>query len=998
MLSAQEVTRVTGSNCSRNKDSWGPLSQGLHRPNFEPASATRFSIFKKNIGMAGLATKATRRAPIPHLHPVCVTLMVIGTAHAADPPSPAAIAGDHQSIDEVVVTGSRIPTSINDEIMPVTVLDSSDLARGGFDSVGKILQTLPMSASSVLNTNVNNNGDGSARVDLRALQPKRTLVLLNGNRLPNGGIGGDNSVDLNSIPAAMIDRIEVLTTGASAIYGADAVAGVVNLITKTEFNGIDMTAEQSRSYRGDGAISTLAMNAGHEIFGGQWMLGGEYVDQQPVSDTARAFSAVPVTIDDVNGDKEFNGSSSFPEGLFGVPPGNALGLEEGIYTRVSGSVGHAAANYRPAVDADFYNYAPYNYLQTPNQRSSVWLFGTQPLTSNVSLHVEGLYNHRSSSQVVAPTPFNSDLDPAPILADGNPGIPASNYYNPFGEDLRLRRRFVELGNRIDQQRIDMNRELASLSIQEGSWKITPAVSYSHSAATETDIGAIPGQLLATAVGPSGPNAQGQIVCGLPDASGIVPASAIIAGCVPIDLFGGVGSLSQSQLASLRKNLVDHGTDSEWIASIDARGPWGAVPGGPIQWATGAEYRRDEGSYIFDPNRGGGAVGTGGQEDIPEKSISAREVYLEMRAPLVRQHPLVEALDLSTGARYSNFSTFGGHFTWQAGLRWQPVDSWALRTNYARVFRAPSLQELYLSGGVGTELVFDPCGNGPTPIQRAHCAANGVPRGQYAQTLDSLAGVFSVFQGGNPKLGPESGYSFDTGVDWRPPDVPNFRASVDYYKINLNGYISDPGIADILQQCADGGRADICGLIRRAADGSIVSVSAIPRNFGSVVVSGIDMSATAISTSSVGRFKLSIQASYLARHDTQLFPGGDTTLEAGTYSTSAAALPHWRSLAHVDFDRGPWHFSYSNQWIGGYIECGLVEFQHGEYCRRVENVFYQDMEAALTIRPSLTLRLGVDNLTNKQPPFLNFGTDANTDTSTYRLLGRTFFIAVRCKMN
>jgi len=614
----------------------------------------------------------------------------------------------------------------------------------------------------------------------------------------------------------------------------------------------------------------------------------------------------------------------------------------------------------------------------------------------VSLHVEGLFNHRYSSQVIAPTPFNTDLDPAPILADGTPGIPASNYYNPFGEDLSLRRRFVELGNRVYQQRVDMNRELASLGIQEGLWKIAPAVSFSRSNATETDIGAIPGQLLATAVGPSGPDAQGQIVCGSPNASGIVPASAIIPGCVPIDLFGGVGSLTQPQLASLSKTLVDHGTDSERIASIDARGPWGAVPGGPIQWATGAEYRHDEGSYIFDPNRGGGAVGSGGQEDIPEESISAHEVYLEMRAPLVRQHPLVEALDLSAGIRHSDFSSFGGHFTWQAGLRWQPFESWALRTNYARVFRAPSLQELYSSGSVGVDLEVDPCGNNPTPIQRVHCAANGVPGGQYVQSFNP-ANVFNVFQGGNPNLGPESGYSFDTGVDIRPQDLPSFRASLDYYEINLNGYINDPGTADILQQCADGGRADICSLIRRAADGSIVSVSTIPRNFGNEVVSGIDISASAIADRSVGRFTLSMQASYLARHDTQLFPGGDTIREAGTYSTYSAALPRWRSLAHVYFDRGPWHFSYSNQWIGGYTECNFVLFQVDEYCRRVDDVFYQDVEAALTIRNSLTLRLGVNNLTNQQPPFLNFGNDANTDTSTYRLLGRTFFVAVRYKL-
>jgi iron complex outermembrane receptor protein len=927
----------------------------------------------------------------------CAALVVFGSARAGEPPLPAsALPGGTQTLEEVVVTGSRIPTNIANEILPITVLDSTDLARGGLDSLSKILQTLPMSATSVRNTNVNNGGDGSARLDLRALQPKRTLVLLNGHRLPDGGIGGDDSVDLNSIPAAMIDRVEVVTTGDSAVYGADAVAGVVNFITRSNYNGIDLGVEQSQSYRGDGGITTLNLTAGHELFGGQWIVGGEYVDQHPVSQASRSYSAVPSTIDDVNGDTMPTGSGELPEGLFFVQGTNPLGLAPGVYSHINGATGRSAADYLVVSDetTPLYNYAPYNYLQTPNQRSSLWLLGSQPLAQNVSLHIEGLFNHRVSNQVIAPTPYDSEFDPGPILADGTQGIPANNYYNPFGQDLTVYRRFVELGNRESMQRVDMNRELASLGILSGTWKIEPALSYSHSSATETDTGSIPGQVLATAVGPSGPDTQGQIVCGTPDASGIVPAGAVIPGCVPIDLFGGVGSLSPAQLASLGRTLQDHGTNSEQIASIAARGPWGTMAGEPIQWAAGAEYRHEQGSYIFDPNRGGGVIGSGGQQDIPDVSFSAREAYLEMRAPLARQHLLAQALDASAGIRYSDFSSFGGHFTWQAGVRWQPLQVLALRTNYARVFRAPSLQELYVAQGTGLGNAFDPCGNDPTPNERVHCAANGVPGGEYTQS-QRLA--FNIPQGGNPNLAPESGYSFDTGLDFQPPDLPNFRASLDYYLINLNNYIDDPAIGDVLQQCADGGRADICSLIKRAPDGTIVSVSAIPRNFGNTVVGGIDASASATTVRSFGRFKLTVQASYLARHDTQLFPGGDITREAGTYSPYSSALPHWRSLAHVDFDRGPWHLSYSNQFVGGYGECNFVDFQSAQYCRRVESVLYHDIETALTVRDALTLRFGVTNFTNVQPPFLNFGTDANTDTSIYRLLGRTFFAALRYQL-
>jgi len=927
---------------------------------------------------------------------VCVAYAVCqlsSAAHAADATSvPKESARDAAPLDEVVVTGSRIPTDAFDEILPVTVLDAKDLARGGFDSLSKILQTLPMSATSVLNTNVNSGGDGSARLDLRSLTPKRTLVLFNGHRFPNGGIGGDNAVDLNSLPTALIDRVEVLTSGASAVYGADAVAGVVNFISKSSFNGLELNGEQSQTDRGDGQIGTLNLSAGHEFFGGQWMAGGQYVKQRGVSQSARAFSAVPLTVGDSNGARVATGSETLPQGRFDVPEGNALGLAPGYYTHVNGIIGRAAADYRPTnANTDIFNYAPYTYLQTPNERSSVWLIGTQPLASNIALHVEGLFNRRTSAQMAAPTPFYAPYDPTPLLADGTAGIPANNYYNPFGVDLiYVQRRFVEISNRAFRQRVDMNRELASLSIQLGSWKLEPAFSYAHSTATETDLGAISGQHIVAALGPSGLNSQGAVVCGIPAANGIVPAASVIPGCVPVDLFGGVGSVSPQQIAYLDQTLEDHGTNAEQIASINAQGPWGAVSGRPIQWATGAEYRREAGSYVFDPRRGGGAVGSGGQEDIPAVADSARELYLELRAPLARDRPITQALDLAAGARWSDFSTFGGHFTWQSGIRWQPVESIALRTNYARVFRAPALSELYVAQGAGVGSDYDPCGHGPTAVQRAHCAANGVPGGSYVQSRTS---IFIVKQGGNPSLAPESGYSFDTGVDFRPAAMSNFQATLDVYQIDLNGFIENPAANIALQYCADEGRPEICDLIKRGPDGSIAQFSSIPRNFGNTLIAGVDASATLVTETAIGRFKLSVQTSYMARNDTQLYPGGPTIHEAGTLD-----LPHWRSLAHLDFDRGPWHLSYSTQWIGGYTECYFVDFQDSPYCRRVENVFYHDVEAGLTFRSALTLRLGVNNLTDRQPPYRNFGSDANTDPSAYRLLGRTLFAALRYQLH
>ena len=239
-----------------------------------------------------------------------------------------------RTIEEVAVTGSRIPLGSASPTAPLIVMDSADIARGGQDSVGKALQALPVNAGSPVNTNVNEGGDGSVRIDLRGLDPSRTLVLLNGRRFPNGGVGGDTSVDLNSLPLSLIDHVEVLTSGASAIYGADAVAGVVNVITRRDFRGIEMGAQQAITERGDGGIVTAQFLAGTVVGDSAWAAGLEYVNQDGVTEAEREYSAAPLRILEPGGAPQPVGSGSIPEGRFDVPAGNALGLERGtLYAR-----------------------------------------------------------------------------------------------------------------------------------------------------------------------------------------------------------------------------------------------------------------------------------------------------------------------------------------------------------------------------------------------------------------------------------------------------------------------------------------------------------------------------------------------------------------------------------------------------------------------------------------------------------------------------------------
>jgi outer membrane receptor protein involved in Fe transport len=819
------------------------------------------------------------------------------------------------------------------------------------------------------------------------------MVLLNGRRLPNGGLGGDDSVDLGMIPLSMIERIEVLTSGASAIYGADAVAGVVDVITRKAASGLELRLDNTLTERGDGHIAAGQFLAGRDIAGGSWLLGGEWVQQKAVTMDARAYSAVPLEIRTSDLTLGLFGSPATPDGMLRVPAGNALGLDPGRYFRIPGASGQTAAAYEPfSFDARF-NYAPYNYLQTPNERGAVWLQGTQPLDNGMTVFVEGLWHARQSSQRLAPTPYFSDFDPAPLLPDGSFGIPADNFYNPFGVPLAIvRRRFVELPERRLSQDIKGWRTLVGI---RGDWRDLHwemSAVESRSAASSMETGLPSAVRIVPALGPSGPDVNGRIVCGVRDASGIVPAANVIADCVPLDLFNGAGTITREQADYLAVALHDHGGESQRLIAIDLQGPWGRLPAGRIQWALGAEYRRESGHYVFDPLRKAGVVSVTADSDLDGASFNARELYLEGRAPLLAGRTGARALDVTAGVRVSRFSSFGSDTTWQAGLRWQPVDAWSLRGTYAQVFRVPNLQELYRAKALQrTREGTDPCGNEPTPAQQVNCAANGVPGGAYVSDPEA---EWEDVTGGNAALSPERGTSFNAGIEFRPVRWSNLRLNLDFFHVELSGFIEDPSVDDVLGECANRGTAAVCALISRASDGSLRRVDTLTHNFGRAVSSGYDFGGRLEFDHRGMQYEAGLSATYLARRDTEVFAGGEVTRGAGHLVDNSLAFPHWRAEGHVQISRSGWHASYSLLMIGPYSECGVsVNDTDTLICYGIAPRLYHDVEGGYTSRHGIEWRLGVTNLTNSRPPFVNTA-NANTEVATYRLLGRTYFLSVR----
>jgi len=921
-----------------------------------------------------------RQCLLRRLALACLTLL-LGHAQLASGQEVSPGTEPEAPLEQVIITGSLIPTEPDDRTTPLTVMDQGAITRGGNDSLGQAVQTLPFNTGAPSNTNINNGGDGSVRVDLRGIGPQHTVVLLNGRRFPNGGVGGDFSVDLNSLPLSMVDRVEVTTSGASAVYGADAVAGVVNVITRSSFRGLELGAQQSQSEHGDGTIRRADALFGRNFGAGNWMLGLDYVKQDAVRADARAYSAVPLAFAS-DGSLVYSGSFNLPDGLFYMPPGNALGLAgHDYYMRIPRVTGQTASNYRLYTNNDAFNFRPYTYIQTPNERGSAWLIGSQPL-GRVTLFAEGLYDVRSSSQVLAPAPYSVKDGFAPLNADGVPAIPANSHYNPFGRDItEAYRRFVELSDRGFRQDITLWRGMLGVRGEAGRWNWEVSGASAQSRAKTVERGQPAAVRLLPAVGPSGLDAGGKIVCGAPDpSSGIVPAANIVPGCVPINLFGGAGTISAAAVAYMDVPLTDHGTNEQRFVDFESSGAWGQILGRPVGWALGAEWRSESGSYVLDPLRLTGTAGGGLQTDIPLVTQQTRELYAEARVPLTAAAADVAGgADLVLGGRISDLSSFGTHPSWRAGFHWQALQGLALRADYSEVFRAPSLSELYTAQSSAPLPIVDPCGDNPNAAQQANCAANGVPDGSYQQVSD-----INVVGGGNATLAPEQGSSLDAGIDLRSREG-TLTASVDVYRLNFSGFILSGSPDRALRACANTGAAWACPLIHRLSDGSVDYVDSRYMNAGRGLIQGVDLAAGGSFATRAGTFQVDLVAAYQQTFD--VTSEGSVQHFAGTFA--GRALPHWRGLGRATWDHGSLRLGYALQLIGSYSECTVDQ----TYCHRVSSVLYHDVDALYRFGQRAAVSFGVNNLTDVQPPFVSTGADFNTDPATYRPLGRTYFMQV-----
>lgn len=919
-------------------------------------------------------------------------------AQSTQPPpdiqeNPASTGDEATRTGDIIVTGSRIRRDPLAQDSPITFVDEEDIARTGLNSVTDVLQRLP-SAGGGLNTKFNNSGNfgnppsgggvgaGAAEIDLRYLGSNRTLVLVDGLRFVLGASasGVPGSVDLNAIPESMIERIEVLQDGASAIYGSDAIAGVVNIITKRGQNGLEASAQLGVYDEGDGASQNYQISWGNGTGGPtRIVVGANFVKQDPISSRDRDISLFPEpgATSCVAG----GCSSGTPLGRFIVFP--SVDPREDL-TLIAPVIGRAPtiADFRSfAGNADRFNFAPFNFIMTPLKRMGAFANVEQELGADVNLSAKLVYNRRESKNQAAPLP----LFVGPAAGNGNLldtiEIDATNPFNPFGVTLDetnyvfIGRRLVENGPRRYNQKVNTLYGTATvdgrLNLIGRDWFWDVNGLYGRNKAKQKMLGNVNAANLAQALG---------------------PVAECTAPCVPFNLFGGAGSITPEMLGFVAFEQNDSSEQKLWGITGNLSGSLFDLPGGPLGVAFGVEHRNYFGR--FDPDE---IVAAGLGSDIPARptkgGYNVDEAYAEVNAPLLSNRPFFELLELSGAVRFSDYSESGSTTTFKGGANWKPVRDLRFRGSYSEGFRAPSVGELFGTPSRFDQELIDPCSadQNPSAAILANCQAQGVPAG-----YNQLNPQISVVTGGNQELRPETSKGWNIGAVYSPAFLRGFSAEANYYNIEIDGAIQSQDAATTLQRCVIQNDAAACALVNRVAGGQISNIQGVLQNIAGIETEGLDVNfAYRGLRTGLGTFGLTFNNSFLFNYDV-LVPtatGIQKISREGTEQGSPdQAFPKHKAIAILDWNGRDVGLSVTGRYIKSVIE--------SQNDNRLNARLYIDLQLRFisqAFADRFGFALGVNNLFDKDPPgCISCGLN-NFDPTTYDVPGRYLYARASIKM-
>ncbi len=981
--------------------------------------------------------------------------------------APAFAADAPVKVEEVVVTGSRIPHPNLQSVSPISTVTSQDVKLSGATDVVDLLESTPQVVSEFGNQpNALSSVGGLTTISLRGLGSARTLVLQDGKRLAPGDPSFP-SPDVDNVPSQLVDRIEVVTGGASAVYGSDALAGVVNFVMKKNYEGLQIDTQygfnQHSNHDGDmqarikAAITANKIGPLHlpdgdvsdgETFNLSVLMGSNsadgkgnvtaylsYRNAKPVLEGSRDFSEcqlkVTANVGACTGSSNSNlffdtysptgatysvvGTSFLPRPQAGSAPPSSFNSNEYLTMNRGDDryQGGALAHYQIAPWLEAYMTSSFMYDHTRETAAPSAIF--QQLSGAGAPNGGFLVN--CDNPLLSAQEVNAICTSNGIGASGN-------------ADLVLGRRNVEGGARMYSYEHFTFRDVigARGDIGDG-WRYDLSAQYgftklNRSVHNDLSISHIANALQVVNVG------------GVPTCK--VKVSGVDPLCVPYNLFRD-GGVTPAALAYISDTGTTQGATSEQVVSFNLTGDLGKY-GVKSPWAQsgvavslGAEYRRE--TLTNEPDQeslSGNLAGAGGASPATTGSFNVKEAFGEIRIPLIEGAPLARELSFEGGYRVSDYSSAGNTTAYKAALDWAPNDDLRVRGSIQRAVRAPNILELFAPVVVTNSTAFtDNCAKGAAPLASfTACQRTGVTAAQYGNgtttnlILPCPSDQCAVATGGNASLKPEESDTKSLGLVFTPTFIPNFNLTVDWYKITVNKAISSVPASTTLANCEATGLAQYCDLIKRTPAGFL---------FGSSVSGGGFISTTGVNIATLSTAGYDVEANYhvgladlgMGDHGSLNFamsgtwttdfnktplPGGPTYNCAGLYgkvcsltAPLTAPLPRWRHTARVSW-KTPWNMEASLRWryIGSAdldsntSQPGLTNGAHDSFDATIPAINYFDLSGTWRIKDGLTLRAGVNNIFDKDPPIVDSGltgTGTPNTFSIYDQLGRHVFVGL-----
>ncbi|HEY1558826.1 MAG TPA: TonB-dependent receptor [Kofleriaceae bacterium] len=949
--------------------------------------------------LAGLLAVSAPSAADDH---VPRTLRMRVAQVAPEPPPP----DTHGNDEVIVVTGSSLDHDVFTGRAPVSIVTRADIEASGSATIGDILQAIPAQTNGA-NAQVNSTGDGATRIDLRGLGPARTLVLLNGRRFVYGGSGADAAVDIDAIPLAMIERVEIAKDGASPVYGADAVSGVVDVITRKQFEGSEISLLTGISQRADGGTLDASFVRGfttddRSVY---LTLSGGYQRHGAVMATDRAFSSVQKTYDFATKTETDIQSLAGPTGRLDASSIGTGGIQvPGCTSGVCKP--NATGGWSDFTQADLYNEATDTYLYTPSTRYDVFGSGGKRLDDNTSLFTELLYSRRSSDRQLSPVPFVAD---APISAN--------NIYNPFGADiLDYRRRITELGPR---QYLDDARTLRLVTGIAGTvpdswgvldtWKYEVSVNYGDTEVQAATTGQLFKDHVADALGPSMLDANGTPICVRVPGDASTQIIYTVLGppgsppqkipCVPLDILAPAGRIPASQLKNLTFSDAGVGEDRSTGLLATASGRLVELPHhGDIALAVGGDYRDDAGTQS-PPSVASTGDTTDNLAQATEAEFTTIEGFGDLTIVPISDDEIARRLQFDLGGRAVHENAAGSAVTYKAGGLFRTVAGLAVRGTYSTAFRAPSFFELHGGRLQQTPDAEDPCDAKPpsvgsgtktlAPAVQAECVAQGVPVGTVFNTAQQISEI-----GGNPDLKPETAGTATIGLVFEP--IQGLDLTADYWHVDIHDAIEALGIETIFANCYDRAESAFCSQIHRDPSTHRISpVDQLLQNVDRAKTSGIDVAAMYdASLGSAGRVHATVEGQYLIRYDIeteQQIVHGAGFYDLGVYPRYKANVASRWTSKHGALAGFILHY------LGTYKECASNDCNDAQNlgtARDVGRYFKLDVFGGYDVPLGFgktSVQLGVNNVLDATPPVVYNAAAANSDATAYDFIGRTVYL-------